>query len=639
MSFPRPPEAGPRRSLPPTAIGGGGKKMSVTSHKNYDVIVVGAGHAGCEAALASARMGAKTLILTMNLDAVAHMSCNPAIGGVAKGHIVREIDALGGEMAKVTDETGIQFRMLNTSKGPAVWAPRAQCDKREYAMTMKNILESQPNLDVKQGEVKEILVNGDSVDGVLTTIETLYYSGSVIITTGTFLNGLIHIGNVSFGGGRAGDKASYGISGCLTQLGLEMKRLKTGTPPRLNAKTIDYSKLEVQYGDAVPSPFSFQTKSIVRPQLPCHISFTNEETHAIIKENIHLSPLYSGKIQSRGPRYCPSIEDKVFRFADKGRHQLFLEPEGRSTQEVYINGLSTSFPQDIQIKIVRSIQGLENAELMRFGYAVEYDFSPPTQVKATLETKKIENLYLAGQINGTSGYEEAACQGLMAGINAVLKIQKKAPLILGRSEAYIGVLIDDLVTNGTEEPYRMFTSRAEHRLILRQDNADERLMNYGYELGLIKKEQFETYSKRQESVDDWVKKIKNSRVDTVSMGQYLRRPESSLKEVLGLMKEEIGDSEIESKVEIEIKYEGYIQRELGAVNRMKQYEEKKIPATMNYQIVKGLGREATEKLERIRPVSLGQAARISGVTPCDISLLAVVIEKQRRSHLASPPEA
>jgi len=605
--------------------------MSVISDKKYDVIVIGAGHAGCEAALVSARMGAKTLILTMNLDAVAQMSCNPAIGGIAKGHIVREIDALGGEMAKVTDETGIQFRMLNTSKGPSVWGPRAQCDKRVYAMTMKNILESQPDLDLKQGEVKEILVNGDSIEGVLTTIETLYYAKAVIITTGTFLNGLIHIGNVTFGGGRAGDKASHGLSGCLTEMGFEIKRLKTGTPPRLNAKTIDYSKLQAQFGDPEPSPFSFQTKKITQPQLLCHITFTNERTHAIIKENIHLSPLYSGKIQSRGPRYCPSIEDKIFRFADKERHQLFLEPEGRLTQEVYINGLSTSFPQDVQIKIARSIEGLENVELMRFGYAVEYDFCPPTQVKATLETKNVENLYLAGQINGTSGYEEAACQGLMAGINAVLKIQKKAPLVLGRSEAYIGVLIDDLVTNGTEEPYRMFTSRAEHRLILRQDNADKRLMNYGYELGLIKKEQFERFSNRQGQIEGWVEKIKSTRIQSVSMSQYLRRPESNLQEVLGLMKEEIGDSEIESKVEIEIKYEGYIQREWGAVNRLKQVEEKKIPAEMNYHIIKGLGREAREKLEKIRPISLGQAARISGITPCDISLLAVFIEKQRRA--------
>ena len=605
--------------------------MPVISEQKYDVIVIGAGHAGCEAALVSARLGAKTLMLTMNLDSIAQMSCNPAIGGVAKGHIVREIDALGGEMGKVTDRTGIQFRMLNTSKGPAVWAPRAQCDKKIYAMTMKQVLEAQKNLDLKQGEVKEILVNGNAVEGVVTNIETVYYAKSVIITTGTFLNGLIHIGAVSFGGGRAGDKASHGLSGCLEGLGFEIKRLKTGTPPRLNARSIDFSKLEAQHGDERPSPFSFQTEKITQSQLPCHMTYTNDETHRIIKENINSSPLYSGKIQSRGPRYCPSIEDKIFRFADKERHQLFLEPEGRFTEEVYVNGLSTSFPQDIQIKLVNSIQGLENAELMRFGYAIEYDFCPPTQVKASLETKKIENLYLAGQINGTSGYEEAACQGLMAGINAVLKIQKKEPFILGRSEAYIGVLIDDLVTKGTEEPYRMFTSRAEHRLVLRQDNADKRLMNYGFEFGLIPKTQFHKFEMKQKSVEQWVQSIKGRRFEQVSMDQYLRRPEISLKDVLGILNETIEDSDVENQVETEIKYEGYIQREAGAINRMKQYDEKKIPVSLSFQDIKGLGREAREKLDNIRPVSLGQAARISGITPCDISLLAVYIEKLKRS--------
>ncbi len=603
----------------------------ISSNIKYDVIIIGAGHAGCEAALVAARMGAKTLMLTMNLDSVAQMSCNPAIGGIAKGHIVREIDALGGEMAKVTDRTGIQFRMLNTSKGPAVWAPRAQCDKKIYQMTMKQVLESQDNLDLKQGEVKTILASGGVVEGVVTSIDTVYYAKSVIVTTGTFLNGLIHIGEVTFGGGRAGDKASHGLSGCLESLGFEIKRLKTGTPPRVNGRSIDFSKLEAQHGDEEPAPFSYQTEKITQSQVPCHITYTTEKTHNIIKENIHKSPLYSGKIQSRGPRYCPSIEDKVYRFVDKERHQLFLEPEGRYTHEVYIQGLSTSFPQDVQIELVKSIKGLENAELMRFGYAIEYDFCPPTQLKSTLETKKIENLYLAGQINGTSGYEEAACQGLMAGINAVLKIQGRTPLVLGRSEAYIGVLIDDLVTNGTEEPYRMFTSRAEHRLLLRQDNADKRLLNYGHQLGLISKQQYDRYTLKEQTVQEWVSRLKISRHNQVPLDQYLRRTEVKLRDVLSIIDEKIDDRLVAEQVEIEVKYSGYILREANVINRLSQYEEKKIPANMVFKEVRGLRKETQEKLDRIRPVSLGQAARISGITPCDISLLAVYIEKIKRS--------
>ena len=575
-------------------------------------------------------MGASTLLLTMNLDSVAQMSCNPAIGGIAKGHIVREIDALGGEMAKVTDRTGIQFRMLNTGKGPAVQAPRAQCDKRHYALAMKEVLETQKNLDLKQGEVKELLASGGAADGVVTTIGTLYRARSVIVTTGTFLNGLIHIGEVTFGGGRAGERASLGLTGSLVALGFETKRLKTGTPPRLNAQSIDFSKMTIQPGDEHPSPFSFQTEKITQEQLPCWLTFTNERTHAIIRKNLHRSPLYSGQIQSRGPRYCPSIEDKVQKFADKEKHQIFLEPEGRHTQETYVNGLSTSFPQAIQIEIVKSIEGLENAELMRFGYAIEYDFFPPTQVKATLESKRIENLYLAGQINGTSGYEEAACQGLMAGINAVLKLRGKKPLILGRDEAYIGVLIDDLITNGTEEPYRMFTSRAEHRLLLRQDNADKRLIGYGRELGLISEAQHRKFQAKQDQVEAWIEKIRNTRHEQVPMDQYLRRSEVRLKDVLSLMAESIENDEVGSQVEIEIKYAGYVEREVNLVNRLKKYEEKKIPIGVEFSRIKGLSREAQEKFDKVRPGSLGQAGRIAGVTPCDISVLAVYLEKLRR---------
>ncbi|MBI4352480.1 MAG: tRNA uridine-5-carboxymethylaminomethyl(34) synthesis enzyme MnmG [Candidatus Omnitrophica bacterium] len=610
--------------------------------KTYDVIVVGAGHAGCEAALAAARMGAKTLMLTMNLDSIAQMSCNPAIGGIAKGHIVREIDALGGEMAKVTDRTGIQFRMLNTSKGPAVWAPRAQCDKKSYQFAMKYVIESQENLDLKQAEVKEILVDGNAAKGVLTQIGAVYHSKTVIITTGTFLNGLIHIGDVTFGGGRAGDKPSLGLSGCLMGLGFEVKRLKTGTPPRLNARSIDFSRLDKQEGDPDPAPFSFQTESITQSQLPCYLTFTNQKTHQIIRDNIHRSPLYSGKIKSRGPRYCPSVEDKVMRFADKERHQIFLEPEGRTTQEIYVNGLSTSFPQDVQIEIIKSIEGIEKAEVMRFGYAVEYDFCPPTQLKPTLETKRIENLFLAGQINGTSGYEEAACQGLVAGINVVLKIRGGKPFILNRSEAYIGVLIDDLVTNGTEEPYRMFTSRAEHRLLLRQDNADKRLLRYGYEFGLISEEQHKKFVRKQEQIEEWIAKVKRARYQQVPMDQYLRRSDVTIQNVMTAMDQAIEDKdgstsltilslskEIQRQVEIEIKYAGYVERELDIINRIKKYEIKKIPEGFNFSVIKGLSREAMEKLELVKPISIGQASRISGITPCDLSVLAIHLEKVR----------
>ncbi|MFT5207997.1 MAG: tRNA uridine 5-carboxymethylaminomethyl modification enzyme [Candidatus Omnitrophota bacterium] len=595
----------------------------------YDIIVIGAGHAGCEAALASARMGSKTLMLTMNLDSIAQMSCNPAIGGLAKGHIVREIDALGGEMGKVTDKTGIQFRMLNLSKGPAVWAPRAQSDKKAYQWTMKHVLEAQPNLELSMAEVKEVLTKDNRITGVVTSIGTIYYTKAIIITTGTFLNGLIHIGDVSFGGGRAGDRASTGLTGFLLNCGLKVLRLKTGTPCRLNGRSIDYSKMEIQPGDTNPQPFSHWTKELPQNQMACHMTYTNSKTHDIIKANIHKSPLYSGKIKSKGPRYCPSIEDKVTRFSDRPKHQLFIEPEGRDTLETYINGISTSLPQDVQYAMIRSVVGLENAEFLRFGYAVEYDFVQPTQLKSTLEVKAMPGLYLAGQINGTSGYEEAACQGLMAGINAVLKINGQKPFILGRDEAYIGVLIDDLVTKGTSEPYRMFTSRAEHRLLLRQDNADLRLTDYGYELGLVSAPEYQEFNDSRNMVNKAKEVSSKIKVGDIRLSHYIKMPDVSLEDVVKLLAPEgIGAKEAK-KAAIEMKYQGYIDRELKAIKRSKHLESKKIPESIDYQKLKHLSNEARDKFSNIRPVTVGQAARISGIRPVDVSVLTVYIEKSR----------
>lgn len=602
-----------------------------TYDKTYDVIVIGAGHAGCEAALVSSRMGAITLLMTISLDSIARMSCNPAIGGLAKGHIVREIDALGGEMAKVTDTTAVQFRMLNKKNGPAVWAPRAQSDKNLYHIKMKEVLENQPNLDIKQQLVEEIILSGTRACGIRTQSGEVFQGKAIIIATGTFLNGLIHIGEVSYKAGRASEVSSEKLSDSLKSLGFELGRLKTGTPPRINKNSIDFSKLIKQQGDEPPSFFSYSTKETVLPQVACYITYTNKNTHEFIKNNLHRSPLYSGKIKGIGPRYCPSIEDKVVRFADKDRHQLFLEPEGLDSQEIYVNGLSTSLPQDVQEKLVKTISGLENAEIVRFGYAIEYDFVPPTQIKPSLETKLIDNLFFAGQINGTSGYEEAACQGLMAGINAVLKLKGEEPFVLERSEAYIGVLIDDLTTKGTNEPYRMFTSRAEHRLILRQDNADLRLTDYGHKFGLVPKEAYDKFLEKRRQIKDGVEFLKAAKKDGATLNQLLKKPEVKIRDLRnsGIKELELPDDVLD-EIEIEIKYDGYIRREFSRIDRMKKLETRRIPEGFSFEKINGLRKESLEKLKKIQPRSVGQASRISGISPCDISLLLVHLEAHRR---------
>jgi tRNA uridine 5-carboxymethylaminomethyl modification enzyme len=604
---------------------------------DYDVVVIGAGHAGCEAALASARLGFATCLFTINLDTIAQMSCNPAIGGLAKGHLVREIDALGGEMAKVTDRAGIQFRMLNMSKGPAVWSLRAQADRVLYRISMRNVLEYQENLNIKQASVEKIIAEGGKVKGVLTSLGIFYGTKAVIVTTGTFLKGLIHIGLENFSAGRAGEFPSMGLSDSLMELGLEMGRLKTGTPPRLDAKTIDFSKTEAQYGDDPPTPFSHSTEKITNPQLPCYLTYTNNETHKIILSNLDRSPLYSGRIKGIGARYCPSIEDKVVKFSQRERHQVFLEPEGLETKEYYANGIPTSLPYDVQVKLVRTIPGLEEAEIMRPGYAIEYDFVFPTQLRHNLETKTIEGLFLAGQINGTSGYEEAAAQGLMAGINASMKLHGKDPLILKRHEAYIGVLIDDLITKGTNEPYRMFTSRAEYRLLLRHDNADLRLMDKGYETGLLDKEIYQNFLKKRMLISEELQRLKKTRIRidgtdrNESLEQILKRPEINY----GFI-EEFSPSdkplteEIKKQAEIQVKYDGYIQRQMEMAERLKKIEDKKIPEHFEYTAVNGLSKEILSKLQEIKPSNLGQASRIPGVTPAAISLLLVAIERLKR---------
>jgi tRNA uridine 5-carboxymethylaminomethyl modification enzyme len=617
---------------------------------NYDVIIVGAGHAGIEAALAAARMGASTLMLTLNLDHIGQMSCNPAIGGIGKGHLVREMDALGGEMGLATDETGIQFRFLNTRKGPAVRARRAQADKAAYRARSKRVLERTANLQVRQASVERLIVEDGAVRGVESQIGEVFEAPNVVLTTGTFLKGLVHIGMKNYSAGRAGDFAAMGLSEHLAQLGFRIGRLKTGTCPRLDARTIDYSALEIQPGDEPPPPFSFRTERIAQAQIPCHLTFTNSRTHEIIRGGIDRSPMYSGVIQSKGPRYCPSVEDKVMRFRDKERHQIFLEPEGRDTVEVYPNGLSTSLPLDVQLAMVRSIAGLEQAEIMRPGYAIEYDFSDPTQLTASLETKLVRGLFFAGQINGTTGYEEAGAQGLIAGINAALKVRDEPALILRRDQAYIGVMIDDLVTRGIGgEPYRMFTSRAEYRLLLREDNADRRLSPIGERLGLLDASAGARVRAKTEAVRAEIERLKLALIPAsdevnaaiVSHGstpiaqpvraiELLKRPEIGYD---ALIKMSGAHSTLNfdeaAELETEIKYEGYVRRQAEAVERFARLEDTTIPDWVDFKGVMGLSTEVSERLCAVRPRSLGQAARMPGITPAAISILAVHIKSRR----------
>ncbi len=607
----------------------------------YEVIVIGGGHAGCEAALAAARMGMRTLLLTMNLDTIAKMSCNPAIGGIAKGHMVREIDALGGEMGKVTDLTGIQYRMLNATKGPAVWAPRAQADKLAYQTEMKHRLELTPNLEIKQGTIEDIVVVEDQIRGVITKEGIAYDCKTVILSSGTFLRGLLHIGETNYAAGRAGDQPSVGMSASLEKYGLKLGRLKTGTPPRINKRSIDYSHTEEQPGDPNVR-FSFEDEGLPRlPQVSCHITYTTEETKRIILENIHRSPMYSGQIQGVGPRYCPSIEDKIMRFGDKERHQIFLEPEGLNTQEVYVNGVSSSLPFDVQLAFIHSIPALRNAEIMRPAYAIEYDYVTSGQIDASLQCKNIEGLFLAGQINGTSGYEEAAGQGLMAGINAANLVMGKPPLILKRSEAYIGVMIDDLVTKGLDEPYRMFTSRAEHRLLLRQDNADLRLSRYGFEAGTLSAARYAKVCQKQLTVDQERERLSKTFKQLDGKGytisQLLCRPENTYNELMKVYPDAIHDfgEEINFQIEVNLKYAGYIDRQTTEINKLSHVENILIPTGFDFDQVHGLRNEARQKLGQVAPQNLGQALRISGVSPADISILMISLMRHRKNASSS----
>ncbi|AKF93710.1 tRNA uridine-5-carboxymethylaminomethyl(34) synthesis enzyme MnmG [Brevibacillus laterosporus] len=617
----------------------------------FDVIVIGAGHAGCESALAAARMGCQTLLITINLDAVAYMPCNPSVGGPAKGHVVREIDALGGEMGKNTDKTYIQMRMLNTGKGPAVHALRAQADKFAYQHEMKKTIENTPNLILRQAMVEELIVNNGVCEGVITNTGAQYKAKAVVVTTGTYLRGKIIIGDLQYESGPNNMRPSVRLAEHLKELGFELVRFKTGTPPRVHKSSVDFSKMEIQPGDEEPRAFSYETTASIPDQLPCWLTYTNLETHEVIQDNLHRAPMYSGAIEGTGPRYCPSIEDKVVRFNDKPRHQIFLEPEGRHTEEMYVQGLSTSLPEDVQLSMLRSMDGMENAKMMRPGYAIEYDSIVPTQLWPSLETKLIEGLFTAGQINGTSGYEEAAGQGLMAGINAARKVQGKPPVILGREEAYMGVLIDDLVTKGTNEPYRLLTSRAEYRLLLRHDNADMRLTDIGYEIGLISEERYNKFQQKRELVAKEKERLHSTRIrpenelaqevlreagtpeltEVIDLAQLLRRPEVTYEHIhrISPAPEEL-DIDVREQVEIQVKYDGYIRKSLAQVEKMKKVEEKLIPKSIDYTVISGMSKEAREKLQKIRPLNIGQASRISGVTPADISVLMIYMEQFHR---------